>query len=453
MSKQLRICLLAAMVGCAMLLSGCEGNVKFTFNPQDLYALPELSAQYKELNSQLSAILNEGAEYAAPTAGTNVQPVQMVDLNGDGAEESIAFFRNAAEEKPLKIYIFSARDGGYAPAAVIEGSGSAISSIAYSDLNGDGRTELVVGWRVNTDLQALSVYALGNGGTVELLKSVNYVKYAITDLDRDGYQELVILRADGEGGGIADYYSWKPGGAIQQSTATVSMTMAELSRQGRLTRGTLADDTPALFITGVTDQNDAVTDILALREGELDNILLSGLTGVSRMICDFCSLYPTDLNGDGATEVPQPVELPVWGEGASTYSRIDWQQFSSDGTAETVLRTYHDIESSWYLRLPQEWTDQITVSRSAMSDETIVTFYILGGEGETPQPFLRISAISGANRDIKALRGNRFILSRQLDTSYTAELLEANNTWEYGLIPDEVRAAFSLIAVEWTSGE
>ena len=231
------------------------------------------------------------------------------------------------------------------------------------------------------------------------------------------------------------------------------MTMAELSRQGRLTSGTLADDIPALFITGVTDQNDAVTDILALREGDLDNILLSGLTGVSRMICDFCSLYPTDLNGDGATEVPQPVELPVWGEGASTYSRIDWQQFSSDGTAETVLRTYHDIESSWYLRLPQEWTDQITVSRTAMSDETIVTFYILGGEGQTPQPFLRISAISGTNRDIKALRGNRFILSRQLDTSYTAELLEANNTWEHGLTPDEVRAAFSLIAVEWTSGE
>ena len=47
MSKRLRICLLAAMVGCAMLLSGCEGNVKFTFNPQGLYALPELSASIR----------------------------------------------------------------------------------------------------------------------------------------------------------------------------------------------------------------------------------------------------------------------------------------------------------------------------------------------------------------------------------------------------------------------
>ena len=88
------------------------------------------------------------------------------------------------------------------------------------------------------------------------------------------------------------------------------------------------------------------------------------------------------------------------------------------------------------------------------SDETVVTFYICPEtEGETPQPFLRIAAISGTNREIKALRGNRFILSRQLDTSYTAELLEANETWEYGLTPDEVRAAFSLIATEWTTSE
>ena len=445
---------LGVLLASMTLLSGCGSAQKFTFDPQDLYALPELPAQYTELNSRLSEILSAGAEYAAPTSGTNVQPVQMVDLNGDGAEESIAFFRNSADEKPLKIYIFSARDGSYEPAAVIEGSGNAISSVVYSDLNGDGATELVVGWKVNADLQALSVYTLRNGSAEELLKSISYVKYAITDLNSDGYQELMILRSDEEGHGAADHYSWTAGGAIDQSTATVSVTMADVNRQGRLTRGTLSDGAPALFVTGVTEKNRAVTDVLALREGELDNILISDTTGVSRMICDFNSLYPADLNGDGVTEVPCPVDLPLWGEGGTVYRRLDWQQVAPDGTAAAVLRTYHDVENSWYLRLSEDWTDRIMVSRSAVSDETVVTFYIRPEtEGETPQPFLRIAAISGTNREIKALRGNRFILSRQLDTSYTAELLEANETWEYGLTPDEVRGAFSLIATEWTAGD
>ena len=178
----------------AVMLTGCgKGDFKLNFNPQELYALPELPAKYTELNSQLTAILESGAEYAAPASGTNVQPVQMTDLDGDGREESLAFFRCAGEEKPLKIYIFAGKDDTYEPAAVIEGSGSAISSIAYSDLNGDGVTELVVGWKVNTELQALSVYTLGENGTEELLKSVDYVKYAITNLDQDACQELVVL--------------------------------------------------------------------------------------------------------------------------------------------------------------------------------------------------------------------------------------------------------------------
>ena len=67
---------------------------------------------------------------------------------------------------------------------MIEGSGTAIYSIDYQDLNGDGEMALLVGWRVSTDLQALSVYALDGDEAVELVRS-NYVKYAITDLDQD----------------------------------------------------------------------------------------------------------------------------------------------------------------------------------------------------------------------------------------------------------------------------
>ena len=34
-----------------------------------------------------------------------------------------------------------------------------------------------------------------------------------------------------------------------------------------------------------------------------------------------------------------------------------------------------------------------------------------------------------------------------------AELMEANNTWAYGITEDEVRAAFSLIRREWLAGD
>lgn len=435
-----------------MSMTGCGGAVGFTLNPQDLYSLPKLPAKYTALNNRLNDILGRGAEYAAPASGANIQPVQLTDLDGDGKEEALAFFRNTGDERPLKIHIFTAREDSYEQTAVIEGSGTAIYSIAYSDLDGDGRTELAVGWRVNADLLALTVYALRPEGAVELVRT-NYVRYIITDLNRDGLQELVVFRSNEEGIGVADYYGWQDNGLAVKTSARISMTMAELSQQGRVSSGTLQDSLPALFVTGVTEVPRAITDILTLRNGELANVVVSDTTGVSGEIAPFCSLYPADINGDDVTEVPRPEPLPNWHDGDLIYQRIDWRSYDSRGNAVLAQSTYHNMEDGWYLRLRDEWRDQILVGRSVVQDEAVVTFYIAGSRGQPPEPFLRIIAITGPSRESRALWGSRFSLSRQQDTFYAAELLEANGTWAYGVTQDEVREAFSLIAAEWSVGE
>ena len=103
-----RIRALAAALALSAALSGC-GGFHVEFNPEALYTLPELPAKYTELNAQLSAILEDGAEYAAPASGSNIQPVQLTDLDGDGQQEAVAFVRKAEDETPLKIYLFSAK--------------------------------------------------------------------------------------------------------------------------------------------------------------------------------------------------------------------------------------------------------------------------------------------------------------------------------------------------------
>ena len=443
-----RTAALALILLTALWTAGC-GALGFTMNPQELYRLPELPAKYTALNEQLGAILATGAEYAAPTAGTNIQPVQLTDLDGDGRQEAVAFFRNTADEKPLKIYIFSAQEDSYQPSAVIEGSGASINSVAYHDIDQDGRTELAIGWRVNADLLALTVYALRPGGPEELVRT-DYVRYTICDLDENARLELVAFHSNEEGDGMADLYAWQDGGLALRSSARISFSMAELSQQGQVNSGTLADGVPALFVTGVSAaDNRAITDILTVQNGELVNIAVSDVTGVSAEISPFVSLYPRDIDNDGVTEIPHPDPLPDWEEGGSSYQRIDWKRYESSGEASVALSTYHSTEDGWYFRLPESWLDQILVSRAIGLEETSVTFYI---RGPSPEPFLRITAITGANRESRAVRGGRFNLSRQESTFYVAELLEANNGWSYGLTQDQVREAFSLIAPEWSLG-
>ena len=449
---------LTALLGLTLLLTtGCgKDGMGFSMDPQELYRLPELPAKYTELNSQLMAVQDRGAEYAAPASGSNIQPVQMRDLDGDGREEALAFFRNSADEKPLKIYIYTVEDEAYHQTALIEGSGTAIHSISYVDMNGDGRTELVVGWRVSTDLLALSVYELRPEGPQELVRTT-YVRYSILNLNDDANKELVVLRTDENGVGVADYYAWKDGVLGHRSTAAISMTMAELSQQGKVSGGMLRDHVPALFVTGVeigaVDTPGVVFDILTEKNGELVNVVLSDITGVSSEITQFCALYPSDINGNGITEAPWPMLTAADAVPGPGHRFVEWRNYDTRGKASGELATYHDLEDGWYLQLPKEWKGRITAVRTVQGDEASVTFSIRGRDGQPDKPFLRITAITGSNRMVKAVRGSRFNLSRQTDTIYVAELLEANGTWAYGITEDEVRAAFSLIKPEWSAGD
>ena len=448
-----RIChwIFAAAGACLLLsASGCG----FSLSPSDLYSLPQLPAEYTELNNCLNQVMAEGAEYAAPVSGNNIQPVQLEDLNGDGEEEAVAFFRNASDERPLKIYIFTPRGQTYEQAAVIEGTGSSIYSVAYEDLDQDGWKELLVGWRVNTDLQALSVYTLRSGEPEELISGTSYVKYAVNDLNQDGLWELVVLRADQEGNGVADYYSWNNGELQPRISARITSTMAELSQQGRVKNGTLADGVPALFVTGVEESSWMATDVLTVRNEELVNILLSDVTGVSSEVAPFCFLYPEDINGDSVTEVPRPVSTQTEaGEDGSSSHRIDWYAFSSDGTSEVALRTYHCVEDGWYLTLPDSWIGQVGFSRTTGTDENTVTFSYLDGETGETRDFLQITRLTGSSREIKAARAGQMVLRRQPEVIYTARFLEANNGWAYAMDEETLRGAFSLITTEWAPSD
>ena len=127
--------------------------------------------------------------------------------------------------------------------------------------------------------------------------------------------------------------------------------------------------------------------------------------------------------------------------------------YTSDGTKAAVVSTYHSVEDGWYLRLPDVWKDQILITRTAGTEEVTVTFSYRGDSGEPPQDVLRITKLTGSGREARATRGGRVILRRLPEIIYTAELLDTNGSWEYGLTEDEVREAFSLITTEWSAGD
>lgn len=446
-----------------VLLGGCSFN-----SPEDLYTVPKAAEDYTNLQMEIDKVRNANAEYAGPLTGSYTQPVQLMDLDGDGVQEAVAFFRTTAVDNspPLKIYIYhQTEEGQYAVQTIIEGEGTAINSISYVDLdghtgpNGETDRELVVSWRLSDQMYRLMAYSVSGGEANVVLPAVSYTEYTLMDMDKDNQQEIVVLNLNTvEGICQADYYDYREGQMVLRSSAPMSDAITGLvsntkPQPGYLRNGEIAE--PALFVTSSLTTG-VITDIFAWRESDLVNITLNSNTGMSDGTFRLSnSISIQDINADGYLEVPRPIafpELRPTGSAENFYS-VQWMQYDLSGAASVAMITYYNGEDGWYLTLPDSWQGKIALARqdNSGSGERGVLFYPYPAvENQEPQPFLAIYKLTGPNQTARAHAGNRFVLLSQDDAIYAAEFIDGSG-WECGLTEESLTELFHLIQPDLTS--
>ena len=429
--------LLLAGLALAAVLSGCT---VFDSSVEQLFTLPRMAPEYTGLSQQLDSLISQGYEYASPSGGRNIQSVQMVDLEDDGRQEALVFLRRSADEKPLKIMVYRLDgDDSYSLLCTIESSGTAVDSVYYQDLNGDGRRELIVGWRISADVQTLAAYSIEPEPVA--LMSCGYSRFSIQDLNGDGAPSLLVIRADGELGPVAEFYGWQEEQMGVSYRCRLSSSMTALNR-GSVVTGMADRDTTAVFITGVDTTSMAVTDILIYRpEAGLVNVALDKTSGVSAAVYPYRQLAPQDIDGDGVTEIPCPL-----GDSAAeqTDGLVSWMSWQSDGRFQQTAKTYHSLSSGWYFTIPASWWSwEVDAVTGGIQNESQMTLRINGDS------VLTIYTITGENRDNRSRMGSRIVLRRQATTVYAGEVYEIAPY--YGMDEDLLRRSFSLILGTWNN--
>ena len=438
MKRAVKKCiLLLAGLALAAVLSGCT---VFDSSVEQLFTLPRMAPEYTGLSQQLDSLISQGYEYASPSGGRNIQSVQMVDLEDDGRQEALVFLRRSADEKPLKIMVYRLDgDDSYSLLCTIESSGTAVDSVYYQDLNGDGRQELIVGWRISADVQTLAAYSIEPEPVA--LMSCGYSRFSIQDLNGDGAPSLLVIRADGELGPVAEFYGWQEEQMGVSYRCRLSGSMTTLNR-GSVVTGMADRDTPAVFITGVDTTSMAVTDILIYRpEAGLVNVALDKTSGVSAAVYPYRQLAPQDIDGDGVTEIPCPL-----GDSAAeqTDGLVSWMSWQSDGRFQQTAKTYHSLSSGWYFTIPASWWSwEVDAVTGGIQNESQMTLRINGDS------VLTIYTITGENRDNRSRMGSRIVLRRQATTVYAGEVYEIAPY--YGMDEDLLRRSFSLILGTWNN--
>ncbi len=192
-----------------------------------------------------------------------------------------------------------------------------------------------------------------------------------------------------------------------------------------------------------------MTDIFIWNQG-LENTTMSSSTPTSLDTVRDYNVYCSDINGDGTIELP--MSRTLWSQSETVYRVLDWMAFDSAGDSHLVMTTYHNYSDGWYLVLPEDWGDRITVRRvDSGAGERTLMFSYYSGTGE-PVDFLLIHTISGENRDERSKLSGRFILKYSGDTVYAATITQEAEKLPLSISQEKINAGFHIIYSDWKTG-
>lgn len=422
-----------------ILLTGC--NMRTV---DQMYALPKRSEGYLNLQTAMDSAMS-GLEYHAPISGDHQQPVQLVDLDGDGNEECLVFARGSGE-KPLKILIFTQVQDEYVLVDTLENNGTAFDQVQYVNFTGRDGLDIVIGRQVSEQVvRPVSVYTMVDGKMVQLL-TTQYTRFVSTDLDGNEQNELMILRPgdDPAANGIAELYSFNEG-VLERSQ---EVTMSEpADRIKRIMISRLNDGPAAVYVASDVKGTAIITDVYALLNGTFTNVSLSNESDTSVQTLRNYYVYADDLDKDGILELPDliPLANPDNIVNSNQYL-IRWYAMNSDGTEVDKLHTYHSFTGGWFLELSSQIAGSVSVNQFGNSYE----FSVMNETG-TLSKLMTVYVFTGQEREEQAISDNRFVLYRNESTVYAAHLEVASAV--YNMTQETLINAFHLITQDPINGE
>ncbi|MDY3285226.1 MAG: hypothetical protein SOX31_01470 [Eubacteriales bacterium] len=428
-----------------LLLSGCS------VESDDLLSLPRLPEQYVLVQDQIDLLLSDGVTLSAPVSGAERSPIQMVDLDGDGTDEALAFCVSKKNDAAApQVYVYRYSRGRYVLAGCLEGAGDSIDTVLYPEMGLTHTRMLVVGWRLGASpVRGLSVY-LYDGTSPVMLYSGEYTGLTVCDLDRDGAEELLVLRHTASASaGEAQLLTYESQRLSSASAAPLSCDVTQpqsivCDRLGENLYGVVIDAT----LSGEDRAGEAgmITDILIFDSGRLHNVAYSEAERRSSVTYRPVEYRSRDIDGDGKIEIPLVDYLPgSSAQSRSPFLRIDWCGVSDSLTLSRRFTAYTAPGGEWYFVMPDTLIPSVTMLPG--SDDTGVSscvFCEYNSETEqTGRALWEIYTLTGPEKYETLASLELFELARTSSRIYGAKLYldEDNDILSYS----ELSQSFFLL--------
>lgn len=369
-----RVLVLLIMAAACLVLSGCAAGL----SAENMMKPPKAAGDGGEIQIAMTERLGEQISLRFPRSGEQRSAVVRADIDADGEEEAIGFYRLAAESSGAHMIVLdrSNKDGWHV-VGEDDGGGGEIDRVYFADINGDGIDDIITGWSFNTGsgsiikacsyqggaLLEIPVYQVSESGEQS---TAIYTEMVTGDFDRDGTDDIlsVLLNKQSQqavvnlfihqGNSLTGQYmasacSTELDGSVAEyvkaQAGSITETISGMVLDSRVSDG--------LYCTELVYYNPSTTQLVTP---------LNDPATHEAMFTRTQNAVSEDINEDGVIELPKDELLPGYDadDGGALYLTT-WHCYLSGSSTQELLAALIRREQSCCVVFRDRWRGKVTV--------------------------------------------------------------------------------------------
>ncbi len=345
---------LSAVFMCVILilmsLSGCS----LSLNSQDLMVPPKPSGDEARVLSLIEEQAGPDYELVIPTSGDNKTAFISHDLNGDGKEEAVTIYRAVGE---LHFLFLNMPDSTYETVLDITSPATSVDRVDFSDIDGDGVKEVLIGTSNNAILNTLSIYKFTDTVT-QLATDIAYTTYTTGNFTSSEHEDILTLSFHTDIANNASLIANDGSGVKTLSSCDIDNGIYSIEG---VQFGPMTPTENGAFIDAIGQSDSYLSQVIYYSKDSksLQNPLYTNTDYNTRRSL---SVRCTDINEDGIIDIPMSsFSNVISGEnetGSSYTSYITWSDYDTETSSLVPVReNLYNSHDEYMFTLPDNWSE------------------------------------------------------------------------------------------------
>ena len=354
----MKLKLTAALLGAVVLVSA--GGCNFMeLSLEDALRPPKTMGDEAEIEQLISNSAKGGYTLKYPKNGNYRSAIIMRDLDGDKADEAIAFFHGKDETAKIHMLLMNEADGKWQIAGDYVTETTDVDCVDFSNITESPELEILVGYTTYTpNVNFLSCYTYSNGTTSTIQAGQSYSAFYCGSLDnsgKDGVMTLNLFTADNEAKATLLEYDKEK--RMLFAKASVSMD-PNVVKFRHVVFGELEDNVKGIVVDGAYASDELVTQAIYFNNdlAVLRNPLYR--ERYKNPTLRTVSVYSEDVDNDRIVDIPTVEKLPSAGVDSAVKITDKVTRNTFSPAAETLNRKNDyaiNFDYGFLVKIPATW--------------------------------------------------------------------------------------------------